>query len=327
MLHQYIYPSYTAIRKHPVNLEDADLHLFSAALKLDVRATTVETLYNADIIKDIIFNRNTFRFDTRHTHLFPVKRKTLLKRLPLLLSPPLKVRKAVWIADEWSNGYFHWLTDALTRLVAAESLLDGHVVILPKKLEKLPFVQESLKMLGVSAVFCTAHIRAGELLLPGHTAPAGNYNEPVLNRLRDRLLDGRKAAPHRKIYISREKAPKRKVLNEDTVIALLRGFGYEIHHFEDYSFAQQVAIAAETKVLAGLHGAGLTNMLFMQPGGKVLELRNQGDTHNNCFFSQASGLGLDYFYLQNTGTGKDTHTADVTVDIEALRKVLEMMEA
>jgi capsular polysaccharide biosynthesis protein len=79
---------------------------------------------------------------------------------------------------------------------------------------------------------------------------------------------------------------------------------------------------SQTIHLIGLHGAGLTNMLFMREGGKVLELRNQNDAHNNCYFSLASELNLDYFYLLNQGNTNDTHTVDIIVDIDELRNNL-----
>jgi len=48
--------------------------------------------------------------------------------------------------------------------------------------------------------------------------------------------------------------------------------------------------------LIGIHGAGLTNILFMPKGASVLELRRKDDSHNNCYFSLASALELNYFY-------------------------------
>ena len=44
------------------------------------------------------------------------------------------------------------------------------------------------------------------------------------------------------------------------------------------------------------HGAGLTNMLFMKDGARVLELRHVSDYVNNCYFILASALQFDYLY-------------------------------
>ena len=82
----------------------------------------------------------------------------------------------------------------------------------------------------------------------------------------------------------------------------------------------------DTKCLIGLHGAGLTNMLFMSEKTNVLELRNEEDSHNNCYFSLASDLNLDYYYQLNKGDRKDTHEVNVTVDILLLKQNIERMQ-
>jgi len=115
-------------------------------------------------------------------------------------------------------------------------------------------------------------------------------------------------------------------MNEDAVVALVQQHGYEIHFFEDYTLRQQIAIMAETRYLIGLHGAGLTNVLFMPAQGKILELRNQLDDHNNCFFTLASALDHDYYYLNNDGDTTDTHIVNITVDTALLQQALHRME-
>jgi capsular polysaccharide biosynthesis protein len=163
-------------------------------------------------------------------------------------------------------------------------------------------------------------------LIPSHTANTGNYNHTLINELRDKFLGNIKIKGKRKIFISRLKAPKRKISNEQDVVNYLKSHNWEIHYFEDYSFKKQIEIISETKYLIGLHGAGLTNMLFMREGGKVLELRNENDNHNNCYFSLASELNHEYYYQLSKGNSIETHTVDIKVDIDLLKKNIELME-
>ena len=67
------------------------------------------------------------------------------------------------------------------------------------------------------------------------------------------------------------------------------------------------------KYLISNHGAGLTNMLFMKAGGNVLELRHRGDKHNNCYFSLASTLRLNYYYqlCDSENNIEDAYTANL----------------
>jgi capsular polysaccharide biosynthesis protein len=68
-------------------------------------------------------------------------------------------------------------------------------------------------------------------------------------------------------------------------------------------------------------------MLFMSPGTKVLELRHATDCINNCYFTLASALNLDYFYqsCEPENPAEEPHTANLRVDVAALRTNLELM--
>ena len=66
-------------------------------------------------------------------------------------------------------------------------------------------------------------------------------------------------------------------------------------------------------------------MLFMPPGGQVLELRNEED-RNNCYFALASDLGHPYYYLTNKGNTADTYNVEIEVDIAKLQEAVAQME-
>ena len=86
-------------------------------------------------------------------------------------------------------------------------------------------------------------------------------------------------------------------------------------------------LLADTRVLVSNHGAGLSNMLFMAPGGSVLELRKRGDAHNNCYFALASALNLKYYYqlCDPENPNQDAFSADLIVDATMLRQNLDLM--
>ena len=68
-------------------------------------------------------------------------------------------------------------------------------------------------------------------------------------------------------------------------------------------------------------------MLFMSPGANVLELRHATDRINNCYFTMASAMNLNYFYqsCEPANRDEDPHSADLKVDVEALRTNLDLM--
>ena len=47
---------------------------------------------------------------------------------------------------------------------------------------------------------------------------------------------------------------------------------HQVIHFENMTFAEQVSSLRFTRVLISIHGAGLSNIIFLQPGSTVIEL-------------------------------------------------------
>lgn len=328
------------IRRKPVNVREEELFLFEHELERKIRESHVLVLKDVSVVNEIIFRLPSLQFYTSYTHppfeSFGMKsvalRMLILLKMTGILAPKnsVTVDKALWITDRRSKEYFHWLTDALPRLIIAREFAGAHTLILPQEYEKYGYITTSLQWFGIPVKYIDRRSRLNirELILPSLTAEPGNYNKVVINQLRDLFLSKtEKTTPYRRIYISRMKAKKRKVSNEEEVTSLLKSFGYEIHYFEDYSFSQQVSICSESLSMIGLHGAGLTNMLFMRPRTQVLELRNEDDCSNNCYFSLASDLGIDYYYQLSKGDQRDTHTVNVHVNTEELRGNLERMKA
>ena len=102
-------------------------------------------------------------------------------------------------------------------------------------------------------------------------------------------------------------------------------FGFEICYLEHLDFAKQVDLCRAAEIIGGLHGAGLTNMLFMPGGGTVLEIRKTADTHSNCYFSMASALNHRYYYALADAVGDDVHVSDFYVRPARLQEVLSEM--
>jgi capsular polysaccharide biosynthesis protein len=71
-------------------------------------------------------------------------------------------------------------------------------------------------------------------------------------------------SPHRqrRVYLSRKDAMMRRVLNEPAVEALLQAHGFETVQTERLSVFEQVALFSNAEIIAGPHGAGLTNAVF-----------------------------------------------------------------
>lgn len=136
-----------------------------------------------------------------------------------------------------------------------------------------------------------------------------------------------------KLYLSRKKAGRRKVENENEVEALLKEHGFITIYNEDYSFGDLVSIYGHTKYLVSIHGAGLTNMLFMKANSHVLELykkiTNPSDWHSLAYWYLADVLGHSYYQQVCKPISQEEHffTANIHVDLKKLDKNIQLMLA
>jgi hypothetical protein len=328
-------------RNLPSNISQNDLWLFRKALERKICKPQIEILNNARITgKSIVYKgykifpesfvapsraepyRNFFSLTG-----FLLKHTFFRKRIKT-------AKPCIWFTDEWSGEYFHWLTDALPRLFIVKDLIPDSVIVLPEKFEKIDFVQNTLKVFSTKEILYLPQrsvLCAQKLYFPFHTAPTGNYNEDIIRSMNRFFIDHSKSIYDvdfgERIYISRQKALRRKIVNEKVIIPILKKYGFSILCFEDYDFDQQLSIISKAKYLVSNHGAGLSNMLFMNPGSKIFELRREKDDHNNCYFSLSSALGHTYFYqvCKSKNNVSDTFIADLEVDPESFEENLRLL--
>lgn len=265
-------------------------------------------------------------------HQFKTVVKVLLSRN--LSRTVIEVPEALVITDEFSNSYFHWLADCLPRLWLVRKNWHNSLLVLPRHLQAWPIVRDSLNLMGANQFM---FLRPGEkakahkVLLPERIAPTGNFHPAVMRQLREHLI---KAAGvpkvqnrRRRFYISRNKARGRRLRNEHEAEPVFSKYGFETVFLEEKNFQEQICLLAQAEVVVAVHGAGLTNVLFMNPGSAVLELRHSGDAHNNCYFSLAGALELNYYYLHCPPAvpGENMRTADLVADLEKLDFILGKM--
>jgi capsular polysaccharide biosynthesis protein len=101
-----------------------------------------------------------------------------------------------------------------------------------------------------------------------------------------------------KIYITRRKASRRKIINEVDIIDVVESLDFIVMDCDDRSVRDQVNIFSKAKILCSIHGAGLANMLFMQPDSKILEIRSPiTETGAACFWHLSNSISHHYYYI------------------------------
>ncbi len=221
-----IYAETLAKRKLPVNFNQDHLPLFEGELERVIPETRLlrfrDVLASPEglLFKGTSILPESFAFPY---HLDEWRLRSVLKFLTknYVLRRRRKIeREVLWITDYWSTGHFHWLTDVLTRLFVVRERLSDPLLVLPGKFETLDAVSSSLSAFGVVNV---DYIRPDEfvecrnLVLPSHTAPSGHFKDVAIRGVRDVLLSayGDAGDSSERIYISRRRAGKRRIVNEE----------------------------------------------------------------------------------------------------------------
>jgi Glycosyltransferase 61 len=178
-------------------------------------------------------------------------------------------------------NYSHWLMDYLPRL----SLWRDDVPLLINGGMR-SFQIESLQALGVEAdklrelEYPNAYLFQS-LLFPSlnsswSSAPPLSLQPSIIQWLRSRFesLFEMGSARHR-IFITRageRGGPGRRLLNSGEIEDIARKYDFEIVACETMSFVEQVKLFSQASVVAGVHGAGLVNIVFAPKETRVIEL-------------------------------------------------------
>ncbi len=236
-------------------------------------------------------------------HFAPIVANHLRERLR---SPEgLETRDAdtvVVIADIFgAPNICHFLLDQLTRLGLYQQigvLQPDTLVVGPRP--SAEFQTAGLARLGVQnylSITETLRVRCRRLLVSTNCTihfrhPAHCGADWPINFLRREF-----AVPTvpgtRRLYISRADASARRIVNEGAFMAVAQEAGFESVILTGMTLEQQSSLFMSASHVIGVHGAGLTNIVFCPPGTQVLEMfpPRYGTA---AYAFTASGAGLIY---------------------------------
>jgi tetratricopeptide (TPR) repeat protein len=257
------------------------------------------------------------------------------------LPEPININNRVaFLSVQWGGvGYFHWMFDLITRFdllyqsgIDLESI-DKFIV----NSYQLPYQIETLNVLGIpsSKIIESSlipHIQAKSIIVPSvfDQRSHDRLSKWGCDFLRKIFLnEGNLLKSHypQRIYISREKASYRQIINNEEVFNFLAKFGFEKVIFETLTLAEQSLYLSSADVIISPHGAGLTNLVFCQPGTKVLEIFSP-NFHPNCYWALSNICGLEHYYFMG-GNCESSHTdnpihQDILVNVAQLEQLIEI---
>lgn len=179
-----------------------------------------------------------------------------------------------------SSSFWHWVIEDLPPfLFLVEKFPDCRVVVAQ---DRPSYVTEVLTELNKDFVEISRNTVFSEMLMVEFGSDSG-WPTPVDLQIlgTHRLFEGGESSS-RLTYISR-RSSSRSPKNEEAIENAFASKGFEIVLLEQLDFLSKIRLFKETRVLAGVHGAGLVGMVWMPEGSLVLDIANENYWTESAF--------------------------------------------
>jgi len=190
-----------------------------------------------------------------------------------------------------SWAYFHFLIENLPLFLAARKDFPHAKVIIASSAPR--YLRDALDLLKIIPIEVDNQVTVGELVMCSVGRDTG-WAHP-----KDVSLVNAEFQPYftekvksKSIYVARSRS-MRSPLNEKNLIASISSLGVEIIYAEELSLQEQISLFSSSDLLIGIHGAGLSNQVWMQSGTTVIEILDK-QYFNICFEALAKVKGITY---------------------------------
>jgi len=256
-------------------------------------------------------------------------KKKILKRIKVykIEKKLLQIKqKAILISSIKEDNFFHWIFDTLIKLKLFEKNLSfkKFPIIFRDKLNK--YQKKMLRIFDIKNKIIYTNGKsffAKNLIIPTIPSPP-IYSKPALIWLRNNFLKNidNQNTIYKRIYISRNDALHRKIINDDEISLFLKKYNFKTLILSKMSLEQQINSFRNAEIIILPHGSGASHLLFAKKNCKVLELQSPSQI-NNSFCCMSQLLGYKYGFL--VGEEKNNKNSDYYIDIKNLEKLLKKM--
>ncbi len=190
-----------------------------------------------------------------------------------LVGKAKKIDKAIYLDGYLATNYYHFFHDVLNTYWTLTRIKDYQQlsVLIGQDSFSKPYVQfvlenTELKNLRFQVIEKGQWLQINHLIKPVATDLSWRKSAKLWPRYTKRT-------PFRKVFLTRPKRDGRYIRNMDEVTPILTKYHFEAVDTSSLLPQEQIKLFQETAALIGIHGSGLTNILFADPSYiKVLEI-------------------------------------------------------
>ena len=226
----------------------------------------------------------------------------------------INIDKVVSIRYNWFN-YWHFYNDVIGQLYLLDkNNFDKNIpIVVPKEALKLSHVkyffdteyakkwnwifQDYETFIKVNAIyFCKSIPNIKAQFVYGANIFKKNKPSPI--------------SAHKKIFITRKQNRGRTLNNINEISELLKQHKFEIIDCDDLSIEEQIMVFSSASIIVGIHGAGLTNIVYRYPNDCTLIEIFPPDMTPTHYYWLAKELGFNYNAVLGTGGDRNLFSVD-----------------
>ena len=222
-----------------------------------------------------------------------------------------KIRKEkiiISLRDISEASYFHFYNDVLNKLILLENfnISKNIPLLISKKLFEKHFFQGALKRSNLKdrkwIIQDNFYIETDEIIYCKTMPHRKSYFDKLLNLLNVPEPNNNSI---KRIFLTRNPNIGRCIKNYDQIKKVCNKFGFEIKDTENISLDEQIKLFSNARYIIGIHGAGLTNIIFRRNGKLSLLEIFPPDNIPPHYYWLASIFGFNYDAILGSNVPKD----------------------
>ena len=307
--------------QYPINIVESEKKLFDRVNDYVISIPQTKKLKNVFVTNNgfvlksgILDAKSGLNLKSKHDHTFYFNYwKTALEQYLVckfgksIPSIHLKDKTYLLIHSKWLN-YSFWITEYLQRLIRVEKEigLEDIILLYPEEWDDIQYIKETLNAIQIEKFRIPGghHLFVENLIFPEVREITSYFCPDHIQIVRNRLLFEAKNRSKltefpKKIYITRGVNVKRAIENEFEIQKCFKEYGFEIISFEKISVWDQILYMNNSDIVFTNHGAGFSNVIFMEPKKIALEFLEKDFAHYaNPFphWKLSSAVQVNYAY-------------------------------
>ena len=223
-----------------------------------------------------------------------------------------KILNSVFIfnkTNNWSNKFFHFLTDALLKIQMLDKKLST-TVLLSSDFNKnfLKILISVIEKKGFTVILAEKNVKylcSNSFLLSSPVDLYGHISIHQLNFLK-KLFNKLLPKKYKKVYLARKpnidpvsKNTQRIILNEDLLNEFLKKNGFKFIYPDELTIEECSSYVRGANIIISVHGSQLANIIFAKEGTRIIEIlpENYYSKSLVCYRAISNILNLNYKYI------------------------------